>query len=103
MGDLILSTEARHLLAGKYSPIFKDNSVGEPEATYDVLPKKFDNMLPSDLRERHCLNPFGEVIGGYQQEPQLKLCQRKWTNYIKPPLHEGPSAPQGVEVSTQPV
>jgi len=40
--------------------------VGEPEVTYYVLPEKFDNLLPGDLRERHCIDPFGEIVGGYQ-------------------------------------
>ena len=51
MGDLILRAEAGHLLDGKVCPVVRDNSVEQPEATRDVLTKKFDNLLSSDFGE----------------------------------------------------
>ena len=33
MGDLILSAEVGHLLAGKVRPVVRDDGVGKPEAT----------------------------------------------------------------------
>jgi len=38
--------------------------VKEPKATDYVLPEELDNLLPGDLGERHCLDPFGEIVGG---------------------------------------
>jgi len=66
VGNLILSAKADNLLAGKVCPVVGDNGVGESEATYDVLPKNFDNLLSSDFEEWHRLDPFSEVVGGYQ-------------------------------------
>jgi len=39
--------------------------VGESEATHDVLPKKFDNLLSGDFGEWHRLDPFSEIVSGY--------------------------------------
>jgi len=66
MGDVVLGAEAGHLLDGEISYVIRNDSVGDPEATYYVLPEELDNLLPADLGERHCLDPFGEVVGGYQ-------------------------------------
>ena len=38
-----------------------------------VLPEELDNLLLDDFGERHCLDLFGEIVGGYQQELQLRL------------------------------
>ena len=54
------------MLAGEISSVVKNDSVGDPEATYYVLPEELDDLLPADLGVRHCLNPFGEIVGGYQ-------------------------------------
>jgi len=64
-GDVVFGVEVGHLLAGKISTVIRD-SVGDPEATYYVLPEGLDNLLSTDLRERYCLNPFGKIVGGYQ-------------------------------------
>jgi len=66
MGDIVLGAEAGHLFAGEISSIVRDDNVGDPKVTYYVLSEKLDNLFPSDLGERHCLDPFGEVVGGYQ-------------------------------------
>jgi len=34
--------------------------------THYVMPEELDNLLPSDFRKRHYLNPYGEVVDGYQ-------------------------------------
>ena len=52
------------LLAGEIGSVILDDSVGNPEATYYVLSEELDNLLPADLGEQHCLDPFGEVVGG---------------------------------------
>ena len=49
--DLILSAEAGHLPAGKVYLVVGDNGVGKSEATHDVLPKKFNNLLSNDFGE----------------------------------------------------
>ena len=51
IGNLILSAEAGHLLAGKDCPVVGDNGVGKPKPTHYILPKKFDNLLSSDFEE----------------------------------------------------
>jgi len=66
MCDVVLGTEADHLFVGKISSVIGDDSVGYPKVTYYVLPEELDNLLPTDLREWHCLDLFGEVVGGYQ-------------------------------------
>ena len=76
VGDLILSAEAGHLLAGKVCPVVGDNGVSEFKVTHNVLPKKFDNLFFSDFGEWHRLSPFEEVVSIYQ-EPQLRLCSGK--------------------------
>ena len=65
MSDLVLGTKASYLLTGKVCSIIRDDGVGRPEATYYVLPEELDNLLLGDFGERHCLNPFGEVVGGH--------------------------------------
>ena len=65
-GDILFGVEADHLLAGKISSIVRDDCVRNSEVTYYVLPKELDNLLPTDFRERYCLDSFGKVVGGYQ-------------------------------------
>ena len=62
--DLIISTEAGHLHASEVCLVVGDNGVGGPKRHMMFLPKKF-GMLPSDFGERHRLNQFGQVVGGY--------------------------------------
>jgi len=45
------------------------------------------------IREWHNFDPLCKIIGCYQQEPKLRLCLRKWANYVQPPLHERLGAP----------
>ena len=66
MGDVVLGAKAGHLLASEFSYIVRDHSVRDPKMTYYVLPEELDNLLLADLGKQHCLNPFGEVVGGYQ-------------------------------------
>ena len=62
--DLVLGTKIGHLLASKVHSVVLDDGMGKPEAAHYVLLEKLDNMLLGDYREWHCLNPFGEVVGG---------------------------------------
>jgi len=39
--------------------------VWDAETTYYVLPEELDNLLSVDLRDRHRLDPFGELVSGY--------------------------------------
>ena len=73
VGDLVRGTKASYLLAGKVYSIVKDYGIGELKAVHYVLPEELVNMLPGDFKERHCFDPFGEIVGGYQQKPQLRL------------------------------
>ena len=70
MCDFALVTETCHLLTKFVS--LSENGMGEPKATYYVLPKKLDDVLPGDFGERHYLDPF-EVIGDYQKKSYLRL------------------------------
>jgi len=65
VGNVVFGTETGHLLAGEISSVIGDDSVRDSEATYYVLSEKLDNLLPANLRERYCLDPFGKVVGGY--------------------------------------
>ena len=65
MGDLILGTEARHLLAHEIGPIVRDG-MRKHEAAHDILPKKLDNLLPCDVGKRHCFHPLSGVVCGHQ-------------------------------------
>ena len=65
---LYLSQKTHQLLAGEICSVAGDNGVGKLKAAYYVLPKELDNLLPNDFRKRHYLNPFGEVVGGFQEE-----------------------------------
>ena len=66
MGDIVLGIELGHLLAGKICSVVRDDSMGDPKATYYVLPEELDNLLPADFGERYCLDLFDKVVGGYQ-------------------------------------
>jgi len=66
VGDLVRGTKASYFLAGKVYSIVKDYGIGELKALHYVLPEELDNMLPGDFKERHCFDPFGEIVGGYQ-------------------------------------
>ena len=66
MGDVIFGTEAGYLLAGEVGSIVGDDSVGNPEAMYYVLPEEFDNMLLADFGEWYCLDLLGKVADGHQ-------------------------------------
>jgi len=77
--------------------------MGEPEAAQYILPKKLDNLLHGIFGELDCFNLLGEIVSDYQQKLQLRLRSREWSNYIQPPLYEGPTTTQGVEVRARPV
>ena len=62
-GDVVFGAEVGHLLAGEISSAVGDAGVGGPEAFY-VLIEEFDNLLPTNFEERHCLDPFG-IVNGY--------------------------------------
>ena len=66
MCDLVLRVENDRLLASKVNVVVRDDGVEEPEEAHYVLPKELNNLLPGDLREWHCLELFGEVVGGHQ-------------------------------------
>ena len=59
MGDDVFGAETGYLLAGEIESVVGDDSVGNPEVAYYVLPEELDNLLPADLREWYCLNPLG--------------------------------------------
>jgi len=102
VGDVVFDAEASYLLAGEVGSIVRDDSVGNPVAAYYVLLEELDNLLPADLRDQYCLNPLGKVVGGDQQETQLRLCSWEKSDYVQSPLHEGPRVAQGVEVRARP-
>jgi len=65
VGDLVLET-ARYLLARKIGPVVGNDGMRKPEATHEVLPEGFDNLLPFDVGKRHCFHPLSEVVCGDQ-------------------------------------
>jgi len=66
VGDVVFGAEASYLLAGEVGSVVGDDSVGNFEAAYYVLPEELNNLLPTDLGEQYCLNPLGKVVGGNQ-------------------------------------
>ena len=66
MDDVVFGIEAGRLLAGEINSVVGDDSLRDSEATYYVLSEELDNLLPTDLGERYCLDPFGKVVDGYQ-------------------------------------
>jgi len=51
MGDVVIDAEAGHLLASKISSIVGDDSMGDPEAAYYVLPEELNNLPPTDFED----------------------------------------------------
>ena len=51
MGNLVLGTKGSYLLTDKGCLIIEDIGAMEPEATYDISPQEFDNLLSCDTRE----------------------------------------------------
>jgi len=100
MDDLVLGVKAGHLLA-KFVPLSEMMVWGNPKRHTMFCQGTY--LLPGGFGERHRLDPLGEVVGGYQQKPQLKLRSGEWSNCVQPPLHEGSRVAQGVKVSTRPV
>jgi len=64
MGYLILRAEARHLPAHKVGPVVRDDGMRQSEVIHNVLPEKFNNLLPCDVGERYCFHPLYEVVRG---------------------------------------
>ena len=44
--NVVFSAEAGYLLAGEIGSVVEDDSVGNLEATYYVLPEELDNCCP---------------------------------------------------------
>jgi len=75
------------MLAREIGSMVENEGTRKPEETNDVLPKEFHYLLSRDLGERHRLYLLGEVIGGYQEEPELGQSSWEKAHYIKSPLH----------------
>jgi len=100
--DLVLGAKVRHMFAREVGFVVGENDMGKPEVTKDVLPKERHYLLSRDLRERHRFYPLGEVVSGYQKEPELGKSSRERAHHIESPLHEGPRALQSVKVFARP-
>ena len=103
MGVLVLGAKVHHMLAREVGSIVGDDGMRKPEASNDVLPKKFHYLLSCEFGERHRLYPLGEAVGSYQEEPELGQSSSKRAHYIEPPLHRGSGVPQSVKVFARPV
>ena len=68
VGDFVLETEVRHMLACEVGSIVGDDGMRNIEATNNVLPKELHCLLSRDFGEQHRLYPLGEVVGN-QEEP----------------------------------
>ena len=66
MGNVIFGTEAGYLVTGEIGSVIEDDRVGNPKVTYYILLERLDNLLPTDLRERYCLNPLVKVVSSHQ-------------------------------------
>ena len=89
--------------ARKVGSVVGDDSMRKLEVKNDVLPKELHYLLSYDLEEWHRLYPLGEVVGGYQEEPELWQNLQERAHHIEPPLHKGSEAPKSVKDFTRPV
>jgi len=64
MGDFVFGAKVGYLLAGEFCSVIRGDSVGESKVAHYVLSEEIDNLLPVDIGESYCLNPFGEIICG---------------------------------------
>ena len=65
MGDIVLCTEAGHLLAGEISSVVEDDSVRILKWHTMFYQRNLTIYCPLTSKS-DCLDPFGEVVGGYQ-------------------------------------
>jgi len=66
VNNLVLDTETSYLFVGEICLIIRDDGVRVPKAIYNILPKKFDNLMSCDIGEWHRFYPLGEVVHNYQ-------------------------------------
>ena len=64
----VLAIETRHLFASEVHSVVENNGVGKPKAAYYILPQEHNNLLPGYFGEWCCLDLFGEVVSGYEEE-----------------------------------
>jgi len=62
----MLIAEVQELLAGELSAVVSDDDVGNPKPVDDVGEEK-DGLLGMDVGDGSSLDPFGELVDGYQQ------------------------------------
>jgi len=65
VGDFVVVTEARHLLAGEVHQVVRDDGIRDPKVTYDVL---LGNIVIYCLVTWRVgpLHPLGKVVRGHQ-------------------------------------
>ena len=85
--------------AVKLQPVIRYKGVWNPEPSDYILPYKFLHIYVPDIGQSLCLCPFGEVINGYQNKSSIARCSGKRSEYVQPPLHEGPRTTNRVQMS----
>ena len=80
----------------KLKSIVLDEGMRYFKASDDVLLEKFLYIHISDVRQRLCFNPFGEIVCADQQIFLVSRCFRKWANNIQAPLCKRPRTGKGI-------
>jgi len=83
-------TEVQELFASELRAIVGDNDVGYPEPVDDVGEEE-DSLFRVNICDGLSLDPFGELVDGYQQMCVSTCCPLERTHEIEAPYCEWPS------------
>jgi len=83
-------TEVQELFASELRAIVVDNDVGYPESV-DYVGEEEESLFRADVCDGSSLDPFGELVDGYQQMGISTRCPLERTNEIEAQYCEWPS------------
>ena len=63
----------------KLKAIIRDEGMGNPESSYDILPDESSDIYISDISQRFSLDPLGKIICADQQVLFVSKCFRERT------------------------
>ena len=104
-GISILYPQIRTVLpegfAIKLKAIIRDEGMGNPESSNDILPDKPFDIHVSDISQRFNFDPLGKIICADQQILFISYCFREKTYNIQSPLSKRPRAGERIENSSR--
>lgn len=68
MGNMEAITEFMNILIFEGTPVIGDNGNRNTVSTNDIVENECSNFFSSDLHERHCFDPFCEILCGSDNE-----------------------------------